>query len=89
MAVYLIGYDLRAPGKNYDELYKEIMGLGEHCKILESEWLIDTTKNAKTICDTLRSKMDENDFILVNKFTTDYNGYLPKHVWTWLNQRVS
>lgn len=39
MKVYQINYDLRKQ-RNYEELYKKIMSLGNWCHPLESCWLI-------------------------------------------------
>ena len=43
MKVYQINYDLRKQ-RNYEELYKKIMSLGNWCHPLESCWLIVSEK---------------------------------------------
>jgi hypothetical protein len=88
VAVYMISYDLKAPGRNYDDLYKEIKSLGSNISVLKSQWFVDTAMTAQQISDTLRSKMDANDNVLVNKFINDYHGYLPKTIWTWLSEHL-
>ncbi|MFX3621072.1 MAG: hypothetical protein ACE3JT_07550 [Acinetobacter radioresistens] len=45
MKVYQINYDLRKQ-RNYEELYKKIMSLGNWCHPLESCWLIVSEKTA-------------------------------------------
>ena len=89
MAVYLIGYDLKAPGRNYDDLYLAIKSLGSWCKPLDSEWLVDTTKNATVIHSVLKPKLDANDLILINKFSGDYFGTLSPAIWTWLKEHLT
>ena len=52
MKVYQINYDLRKQ-RNYDELYKKIMSLGNWCHPLESCWLIASEKTASQIVGML------------------------------------
>lgn len=89
MSVYLISYDLKVPGKDYNDLYKEIKSLGDWCHLLESEWFVDTTQTADEIKTTLRKKMDNNDLILVNKMNKDYSGWLSQTVLDWLDKHLT
>lgn len=66
MAVYSISYDLRKPGRNYDDLYDAIKGCSVdwwHC--LESTWMIVTDMSAARVRDALRAEIDTNDKLLV------------------------
>ena len=62
---YVISYDLRKPGRDYDTLYEELKRF--HAKrVLQSEWCLrhsDTT--AAKLRDHFRKFMDSNDRILV------------------------
>ena len=40
MTSMIIEYDLRSPGRNYDELYKAIKSYGVWAHITESTWFI-------------------------------------------------
>ncbi|MBY6276799.1 SinR family protein [Symbiobacterium thermophilum] len=90
MAVYLITYDLKKAGQNYDALYKEIKSFGDWWHYLESTWLVDTNLSAQTMSDRIRKVTDSNDLHLVIKLNrgTDYQGWLPKEAWDWINQRL-
>mgnify|MGYP001241948033 CR=1 FL=1 len=64
MTVYIVTYDLRAPGRSYTALYDRLTTY-THCKALESVWLIDTPQTAAQVRDNLRQVMDANDRLLV------------------------
>ncbi|EMB9233992.1 hypothetical protein U9608_001491 [Vibrio alginolyticus] len=64
MAIYCVTYDLKTPGKNYESVHNYLEKFN-HCKKLESFWLIDTTKNAADIRDDLDKLVDGNDIIFV------------------------
>lgn len=86
--VYLIGYDLRKPGKNYEDLYTAIKDLGEWWHYLDSTWLVDTNLDSTQIFNKLHSCIDNNDSILVIKVTKDYSGWLSEKAWAWLNSHL-
>jgi hypothetical protein len=67
MACYIISYDLRKPGRNYDSLYAAIKSYGTWAHINESVWAVVTTTSAVQIRDYLRNHMDENDRIFIVK----------------------
>jgi len=69
MKIYLITYDIHAPGKNYNELYETLETIGKNFKLHESVRLIakdDTNEGA--IHGTLTNVMDSNDSVLVVEF---------------------
>jgi hypothetical protein len=84
--VYLITYDLNAQGKDYNALYEQIKSLGECFHPLESVWFLQSDVDVNTITEQLRTKMDNNDNILVVEITEQaHQGWLPKTAWEWLN----
>lgn len=87
--IYAINYDLKRPGQNYEALYEAIRSCGAWWHHLGSTWLVDTSLNAKGIWDRLAPHVDKNDFVLVIGVTGDYQGWLPKDAWEWLNSRSS
>lgn len=52
MTSMIVEYDLRSPGRNYDELYKAI-------------WFIKTNDTCVQVCNKLAAHMDGNDRIFV------------------------
>lgn len=86
--VYLITYDLRKPGQNYDDLYTAIKSVGEWIHPLESTWLVNSQLDAKQIHEFICQYIDRNDNVLVIRVTRDYWGWLPKSCWEWLDARL-
>lgn len=77
---YLITYDLRNPGRDYTNLYKEIISLsnGAWRHPLESVYLIQSSLSANEIHDSLRKYLDINDIDLVIEITPNFACYLRK-----------
>ena len=65
MSVRLITYDLRQPGRNYNDVYEGIKQLGSWWHCLESIWLVSTTYSCSQIRDHLKRFIDANDDIVV------------------------
>lgn len=69
MTSMIIEYDLRSPGRNYDELYKAIKSYGVWAHITESTWFIKTSESCVQVRDKLLAHMDGNDRIFVAALT--------------------
>ena len=69
MTSMIIEYDLRSPGRNYDELYKEIKSYDVWAHITESTWFIKTDESCAQVRDKLLAHMDDNDRIFVAALT--------------------
>lgn len=69
MISMIIEYDLRTPGRNYDELYKAIKNFSEWARITESTWFIKTSDSCVQVRDKLLAHMDGNDRIFVAELT--------------------
>lgn len=69
MKLFLVGYDLMSPGRDYSTLYTALEALGGH-RVLFSQWVVRVSSNetAARVRDHLRRYMDTNDRILVNDF---------------------
>ena len=65
MSLLLISYDLRAPGRNYDDVYKQLKSYDNWWKNLESVWIVVTSKSPSQVRDDLKVLVDSNDKILV------------------------
>ncbi|MCC2638630.1 MAG: hypothetical protein K0Q68_2349 [Moraxellaceae bacterium] len=83
MAMYLIGYDLNQPGKNYDALHDAIKRLGTTwCRPLDSTWIVSHPGPATAIRDELMRHIDRNDALLVTGLTGE-------RAWVSLHPKVS
>lgn len=67
MTCFIISYDLRGTGRNYDQLYAAIKSYGRWAHINESLWAVVTDKDAVAVRDHLTQYMDRNDRIFVIK----------------------
>ena len=87
MTTYIITYDLSAPGRNYDELYKRIRGYKDYAHITESSWAVKTDGTAVDVRDNLAGAMDSNDKLFVCALTTPaaWRG-LDKEITDWLKR---
>jgi hypothetical protein len=65
MAVYMVGYDLVKPGKDYKNLIDAIKTYTNWWHCLDSTWLIKSDKTAEQIRDHLKQHIDQNDRLLV------------------------
>jgi ABC-type transport system involved in cytochrome c biogenesis ATPase subunit len=88
MPHYLISYDLRAPGRNYEGLYKALAA-AKAVRALESLWLLDDPKTSAAVRDTLRSHVDQNDGVVVIELnSSNWATYSPKAgAAEWLKAR--
>lgn len=84
-----INYDLKKPGQNYDALYTAIKSCGTWWHYLELTWLVDTALSAAGVWERLAPHLDKNDYVLVIGVTRDYQGWLPKAAWDWVNARAT
>ena len=69
MTSMIIEYDLRSPGRNYDDLYRAIKSYGAWAHITESTWFIKTSESCVQVRDKLLALMDGNDCIFVAVLT--------------------
>lgn len=74
MAILLVTYDLKQPGRNYTPVHTYLKQF-LHCKQLESVWLLDTTTLPTTIRDDLMKIVDGSDVVLVTPITQGWRSY--------------
>lgn len=65
MTIFSISYDLRKPGRNYEELYSALRSFPTRARPLESFWLVQSSMTAAQIRDQLLQKIDAGDGLLV------------------------
>ena len=64
MAVYVVSYDLRRPGRDYSRLYARLDDW-KAVRGLESLWFIESSSTAVQIRDDLRGYIDGTDGLIV------------------------
>ena len=67
MACYIIAYDLKSPGKDYQPLYDAIKSYGTWAHIQDSVWAVVTDGSSVDVREHLSSFMDGNDSLFVIK----------------------
>lgn len=65
MPAFLITYDLRAPGRNYDALHRLLGTTWRGQRVAESVWLAELVGPAPAIRDAIVRVLDRNDRIVV------------------------
>ena len=71
MAVFLVTYDLKEPGRDYAPVHAYLRRF-THSKGMESVWLLDTHESAATIRDALTRLVHPNDIVLVVRLQADW-----------------
>ncbi len=61
----IIAYDLRTPGRNYNNLYELIKSYMVYARISESVWFISSDATCVSIRDNLSKSIDANDSLFV------------------------
>lgn len=85
MAIYLLSYDLNAPGKDYGDLINSIKSFQGYYHLLKSAWLIYTLKSIQEVYDKLKPHIDTNDHLFVSQIT-QRQGWIPKAAWEWITK---
>lgn len=70
MSTYIITYDLSAPERHYKRL-SDYLKTYPFAHVVESTWVIQTAKSAKTVRDEIRSIVDRDDKVLVIQTTRE------------------
>ena len=82
-----ISYDLKKPGRNYDDLYETIKSAPSWAHAMDSLWFISTGESVETWSNRLREVMDQNDWLFVVDITgQSCNGWMKKEIWEWLEK---
>ena len=66
---FIVSYDLRAPGRNYDALYVSLKSFPAWAQISESTWAIHSESNSEGIREHLKRNIDSNDRLFVARLT--------------------
>ena len=95
MKLFAITYDLRQPGRKYNELYdaiKNMAGEGNWQHPMESFWVVAMSdyniRNSTTLYEEFRKYIDDNDSLFVVRIDQgDRQGWMPRGFWTWLKEK--
>jgi hypothetical protein len=71
MATIQVNYDLSKPAGHYDGLFRYLSSFNRWTRVLDSMWIIRTTKSEATVRDELMGFVDSNDRVVVLDVTDD------------------
>ena len=74
MHKFLITYDLRAPGQDYETLWEALRRWGAK-RALESVWILKGNYTTVTIRDAIMQIIDKNDRLLVVQMDDNWASY--------------
>jgi hypothetical protein len=88
MAVFLVTYELKTKNKDFGPLFEEIQSFGSWWHYMENVWIVSTNEvAADAMARRLFKHITQSDALLVTRLTRDYQGWLPKDAWDWLNKQ--
>jgi hypothetical protein len=71
---------------SYQKFYEKLESYDAfHC--LPSNWLVYSQQTAQDIYDNLSKSIKQRDYLLINEFGDDYQGWMSGEVESWLNKR--
>ena len=86
---YLIGYDLRQPGRDYKSLFQAIESYGTYWRFLDSTWVVRSSRSAAQIRDHLIQYIDNNDKLFVARLSGEAAWYgFSVDGNSWLKQQL-
>lgn len=83
MSVYMVTYDLNAPGQDYGSLIREIEKY-THCKALKSAYFVDSSASAAAIRDHLQKHIDGTDMLFVMELRKHWGANKTTTATNWL-----
>lgn len=89
MAIYCVSYDLKTPGKKYEDLYDKLKSFNGYNHILDSTWLVCSNQTASDVYDTIQPAIDKNDSVFISKVNpNEYSGWLSQAAWDWIRRNM-
>lgn len=90
--ILIVTYDLRT-ARDYHEFYEALKAQAENGKwwhYMASTWIISTSKTPQAVVSELRQDkyLDPADLIFVCELAPNYQGWLPKPAWDWINSEL-
>ncbi len=87
--LFLLCVSLKKPIQEYDDLIKTIKDTyPNHCKLLLSQWLVETDETPAEIYKNLKEFLDDNDEMIINKLVKPYYRKLIKSKKDWIDEHI-
>ena len=88
--VCMITYDLNKQGQDYENVIQAIKdaSTGVWCTYWKSSYLIKTNLTVQQVTDKITPHLDGNDSLLVIEVKENYQGWLSKEQWKYINESV-
>lgn len=88
MAIFVVTYEKRTPGKDYGPLHKAIQDNAiKWWHYLTHTWIVQTHMTADQFAKLLYPYITKDDYLLVAKLSGQHQGWLPDDAWKWLNEQ--
>lgn len=85
---YLIAYDLRKPGQDYDRMEEKINELEDQIKILETTWIVKTILTSAEIKQKILDVVDGNDHVYICRIDLlSSAGRLKSEARKWISEQ--
>lgn len=88
MALYLVTYDLRKQGQDYDALYERIKACGNAWHGMQNVWFVHTDRTASDIVNHVRLALDANDKVFVSRINEAAWWGFPAEADKWIQDRA-
>lgn len=88
---YLITYDLNKQGQNYEKVIESIKKAsdGAWCTYWKSSFLIRSDfQTANEVSAFITPHLDKTDSLLVIEVNRNYQGWLPRKRWDYINNNI-
>lgn len=87
MSLFLLTYDLRQPGQDYDKLTDAIKALDSN-HIMQSVWLIKTDMERTDLFNRLHGLITKNDEMALVEIKGQPSAALDSDKYEWLKKRM-
>lgn len=82
----LVSYRLRAPGRDYAQLFEAITSVASKAWFgMTSLWIIETSLNPEQLFSRLLPYIDPNDLLFISQLTGQRTGQLDPGDWEKIN----
>jgi hypothetical protein len=86
--ILIVNYALKNQFKDYEPLFSAIRDCGAWWHFMDGTWIVSTVYTPQVVSAHLQQFIDtKNDFLLVVQLQKNYEGWLPKDAWNWLNNK--
>lgn len=87
----LVTYDLLAADEcdGYKGLFEELKQSPSWSHYINATWLVVTTESPSELWKRIKPHLHEDDNVLIIEVAPNYQGWLPKRTWEWMNKRFA